>query len=181
MGRWYLINSWGYWTPIYLKPNQSQPKNENFYEKIKCLEYPKIGCGCPNLRGGGEGGRIKPVGTKSQVWQRKNLSASPEITVKTYQSAPTFFGNAILFYRVHLFALWSVDFQLCSHCPDCPAWWESVSVICAPYPPPHSAANSPPIPTHPPQHFNWQKHFSLGHIFTEQPTLHSGSSLLQST
>ena len=65
------------------------------------------------------------------------------------------------------------DFQLCSHCPDCPAWWESVSVICAPYPPPHSAAN---IATHPnpplPQHFNWQKHFSLGHIFA-QPTLHS--------
>ena len=32
------INSWGYWTPIYLNPNSNPKKLTFWHEKIKCLE-----------------------------------------------------------------------------------------------------------------------------------------------
>ena len=75
------------YTSIPTNPNQ---KNENFHEKIKCLEQPKMQnkhrkkffCwGCPNLQGGGD----KPVGTKSQVCQRKYFWGSPNNALQIFQ------------------------------------------------------------------------------------------------
>ena len=69
------------YTSIPTNPNQ---KNENFHEKIKCLEQPKMQnkhqkkifvVGVPTSR---KGGGVKPVGTKSQVCQRNFLCGSPQ-------------------------------------------------------------------------------------------------------
>ena len=73
-------------TPTYLNPNQ---KNENFHEKIKCLEQPKMQNKYQqNFVVGGatsrEGG-VKPVGTKSQVCQRKYFWGSPNNALQIFQ------------------------------------------------------------------------------------------------